>query len=193
MEHGILLSDVDFMIHGIFQYSFFGHQVWITTSHVCILIVMLILIGFAIAANRAIRKGSEVPRGFQNVVELIVEKLDGVVDGSMGHAAPRYYNYIGTIFNEQDKKFENYILCDDPFQQMEIPETHDDLGGLVFAPAEMAADLAADQPDQHPCRSGVVVPSSVRQRVVRHCHDGFDLRAVKMVRHDLAGRPACVF
>ena len=100
MEHGILMSgaDVDFMIHGVFQYSFFGHQVWITTSHVCILIVMLILVGFAIAANRAMKKGSDVPGPFQNVVELIVEKLDGIVDGSMEKAAPRYYNYIGTVF-----------------------------------------------------------------------------------------------
>ena len=100
MEHGILLSgsDIDFMIHGVTKYSFFGHEVWITTTHVCVLIVMLILIGFAIAANRAIVKASEVPTGFQNVVELMVEKLDGVVDGPMGKAAPRFYNYIGTIF-----------------------------------------------------------------------------------------------
>jgi len=101
MEHGILLSggsDIDFMIHGVCKYSFFGHEVWITTTHVCILIVMLILIGFAIAANRAMAKASEVPSGFQNVVELIVEKLDGVVDGPMGKFAPRFYNYIGTIF-----------------------------------------------------------------------------------------------
>lgn len=101
MEHGILLSggsDVDFMIHGVFQYSFFGHQVWITTSHVCILIVMLILIAFAVAANRCMSKASEVPGGFQNVVELIVEKLDAMVDSSMEKAAPKYYNYIGTIF-----------------------------------------------------------------------------------------------
>ena len=37
MEAGILLSsadDIDFMIHGVFQYSFFGHTVWITTTHV---------------------------------------------------------------------------------------------------------------------------------------------------------------
>ena len=50
MGQGILLSgnaDIDFMIHGIFQYSFFGHQVWITTTHVCVLIVMLILIAFS--------------------------------------------------------------------------------------------------------------------------------------------------
>ena len=100
MEHGILLSgsDIDFMIHGITKYSFFGHEVWITTTHVCILIIMLILIGFAIAANRAIVKASEVPTGFQNVVELIVEKLDGIVDTPMGKAAPKFYNYIGTIF-----------------------------------------------------------------------------------------------
>ncbi len=101
MGHGILLSggdNIDFMIHGIFQYSFFGHKVWITTTHVCLLIVMLILIGFAIAANRAMRRAAEVPVGFQNVVELIVEKLDGMVDGTMGKGAPGFYNYVGTIF-----------------------------------------------------------------------------------------------
>ena len=51
MEHGILLSgadNIDFMIHGVFKYSFFGHEVWITTTHVCVLIVMLLIIGFAI-------------------------------------------------------------------------------------------------------------------------------------------------
>lgn len=101
MQIGPVLSsadDIDFMIHGLFQYSFFGHEVWITTSHVCILIVMLIIIGFAIAANRAMKKATEVPSGFQNVVELIVEKLDGMVDSPMGKNAPRFYNYIGTIF-----------------------------------------------------------------------------------------------
>ena len=101
MEHGILLSgadNIDFMIHGVFKYSFFGHEVWITTTHVCVLIVMLLIIGFAIAANRQMAKAREVPEGFQNVVELIVEKLDAMVDTPMGKAAPKFYNYIGTIF-----------------------------------------------------------------------------------------------
>lgn len=101
MGHGILLSggaDIDFMIHGVFQYSFFGHEVWITTTHVCVLIVLLIIIGFAIAANRAMAKATEVPGGFQNVTELIVEKLDGMVGGTMGRGAPKFYNYIGTVF-----------------------------------------------------------------------------------------------
>ena len=91
-------DNIDFMIHGLFKYSFFGHEVWITTSHVCILIVMLIIIGFAIAANRAMKKATEVPTGFQNVVELMVEKLDGMVDSPMGKNDPRFYNYIGTVF-----------------------------------------------------------------------------------------------
>lgn len=101
MKYGIMLAadgEIDFMVHGIFKYSFFGHEVWITTTHVCILIVMLILMGFAVAANIAMRRASEVPGAFQNVVEMIVEKLDGMVDGSMGKKAPGFYNYIGTVF-----------------------------------------------------------------------------------------------
>lgn len=101
MRHGILLSagdEIDFMIHGVVKYSFFGHEVWLTTTHMCLLLVMLILIGFSIAAGRAMRRGTEVPSGLQNVAELIVEKLDGIVNGTMGRSAPKFYNYIGTIF-----------------------------------------------------------------------------------------------
>ena len=42
MGQGILLSQeasVDFMIHGVFSYELFGQTVWITTTHVCVLIV----------------------------------------------------------------------------------------------------------------------------------------------------------
>ena len=99
MGHGILLSGgVDFNVHGVFQYSFFGHPVWITTTHISILIVMLLLTAFAIAANRCMAKAADVPGAFQNVVEMVVEKLDGMVGGSMGQAAPRFQNYIGTLF-----------------------------------------------------------------------------------------------
>lgn len=101
MGQGILLSgadDIDFMIHGVFSYELFGQTLWITTSHVCIAIVLLVLLAFIFVANRAIKKGMEVPGGFQNVVELIVEKLDGIVDNTMGKSAPGFRNYIGTIF-----------------------------------------------------------------------------------------------
>lgn len=101
MGEGILLSEsgsVDFMIHGVFSYELFGQTVWITTTHVCTLIVFLIIIGFCIAANRAVKHATEVPGAFQNVVELIVEMLDKMISGVMGPQAVRFRNYIGTIF-----------------------------------------------------------------------------------------------
>ena len=101
MGQGILLSgadDIDFMIHGVFSYELFGQTLWITTSHVCAVIVFLAILLFIFAANRAIKKGTEVPAGFQNVVELIVEKLDGMINSTMGPSAAAFRNYIGTIF-----------------------------------------------------------------------------------------------
>ena len=101
MQGSILLSsgsDIDIMVHGLFSYELFGHEFWITTTHVSILIVMIILIGFSIAANRAMKHASEVPCGFQNVVELIVEMLENMVCGTMGKCGGRFVNYVGTIF-----------------------------------------------------------------------------------------------
>lgn len=101
MGQGILLSgadEIDFMIHGVFSYELFGQTLWITTSHVCAVIVFLVILLFIFAGNRAMKKGTEIPAGFQNVVELIVEKLDGIVDSTMGKSAPAFRNYIATIF-----------------------------------------------------------------------------------------------
>ncbi len=101
MHSSILLSagaDIDIMVHGLFSYELFGQTFWITTTHVCVLIVMLVLLVFSIAANRAMKHASEVPSGFQNVVELIVEMLDKMVHGVMGKKGERFANYISTIF-----------------------------------------------------------------------------------------------
>ena len=97
MTNGILLNgsaDIDFMIHGVFPYQFFGQTVWITTTHICLLIVLLLILAFAIAANRAMKHASEVPGFFQNIVELVVEKLDGMVKMVMGKNAAKFANYI---------------------------------------------------------------------------------------------------
>ena len=102
MNQAILLEsnadNIDFMIHGIFSIKVFGQEVWITTSHACILIVMAIMVIFAIVANRKLKKAKKVPDGFQNIIELIVEMLDKMVEGTMGKWAPRFVNYISTIF-----------------------------------------------------------------------------------------------
>ena len=100
MGANMLLSsdDLGFMIEGVFSFKLGGHTLWITTSHICLLIVFLTLVIFSFFARAALSKGGEVPSGFCNIVEMIVELLDGIVDGTMGRFAPGFRNYIGTIF-----------------------------------------------------------------------------------------------
>ena len=97
MESG--MGDIDFMIHGLIPVEFMGQTVWITTSHVCILIVMLLMLTLGVIANRKMKHATEVPDGLQNVLELLVEKLEGIIYSTMGKvAAPKYANYMLTIF-----------------------------------------------------------------------------------------------
>ncbi len=99
MRQGILMAaDIDFMVHGVFSYEIFGQTVWITTTHICLLIVILALSAFAFAVNRIMKKATEVPGSFQNVAEMIVELLDNMVKSNMGKSAYKFANYIGTVF-----------------------------------------------------------------------------------------------
>lgn len=93
-------EDLDFMIHGVFSYHLFGQELWITTTHVCLLLVILVILTFCIFANRAIKKADpyKEPGTFQNIVELVVEMLDNMITGVMGKSAPKFLNYISTIF-----------------------------------------------------------------------------------------------
>lgn len=93
-------EDLDFMIHGVFSYTLFGQELWITTTHVCLLLVILVILTFCIFANRVIKNADpyKEPGAFQNIVELIVEMLDNMITGVMGKSAPKFLNYISTIF-----------------------------------------------------------------------------------------------
>lgn len=89
---------VDFFIHELVPYNFFGQTVYITTTHVCELIIIVGIIIFALVARHKIMHAEEIPRGFQNVVELLVETLEKYVHGTMGkHGTKAYVNYVGTI------------------------------------------------------------------------------------------------
>ena len=94
-------SGLDIGINGYFKYSLFGKELWFTNTHIATLLIMLTLIIFAIFANIAIRKADprKAPGAFLNVVELIVEKLDGLTKTNMGEAhGLSFSNYIGTLF-----------------------------------------------------------------------------------------------
>lgn len=50
------MEGVDFYVHGYWPIHIGGVEVYITTTHVCLAIVMVVLIAFAIVANRIIAK-----------------------------------------------------------------------------------------------------------------------------------------
>ncbi len=96
---GILLTaDVDFMIHGLLELNLFGQELWITTTHVSVLLVCLALMIFAVIVKSKLKDTADKPSMLQNVAEMIVESLDNMVAGSMGSHSPKFRNYIGTLF-----------------------------------------------------------------------------------------------
>lgn len=95
---GILAADADFMIHSLTKLNVFGQEVYLTTTHVSLLIVCVGLILFALVVRTKLKDTDGKPGGLQNVAELIVEMLDGMAKSSMGKNAVRYRNYIGTLF-----------------------------------------------------------------------------------------------
>ena len=105
-------GEVDFFIKGLakFPFKFLGHDIYITTAHVCALIVMVALIIFAIIANRVIKKAivTDTPGNFQNVVELIVEMLDNMVTGTMGKNGKKFkmYKFRSMYMDAEERKAE---------------------------------------------------------------------------------------
>ncbi len=96
-------AQVDFFIHGYTdtKFTLFGTDFYLTTTHISMIIVIASLLIFAFFANRAIKKAdpNKVPGPFLNVVELIVEALDGMVVGSMGEKkALKFRNYVSALF-----------------------------------------------------------------------------------------------
>lgn len=94
-------NKVDFYIHGYQEVHIGDFSFWITTTHVCLAIVMVVLIVFAIMANRVIKKADyrKAPTGFLNVLEMMVETLDKLILDNMGRKlAPVFRNYVSALF-----------------------------------------------------------------------------------------------
>jgi F-type H+-transporting ATPase subunit a len=89
---------MDFMIHGLIDFELFGQTLWITTTHVSMLLVMLVLIVVACIIRANLKGPDEKPGMLQSFAEIGIEMLQNMVEGIMGSNAPKYMNYIGTIF-----------------------------------------------------------------------------------------------
>ena len=95
---GILAADADFMIHGLKKLNIFGQEVYLTTTHVSLLIICVGLILLALVVRLKLKDTEGKPSGLQNAMEMAVEMLDGMVKSSMGKSAAKYQNYIGVLF-----------------------------------------------------------------------------------------------
>ena len=84
---------------GVDGYLKVGSDLYLTTTHISILIIMAIIIIFALIANRAIKKADpdKVPGTFLNIIEYLVESVDNLTKANMGPRGYRFSNYIGTI------------------------------------------------------------------------------------------------
>lgn len=71
-----------------------GSEVWITETIVNTWFIMALLIGVAIIARIKLKNFKTIPRGFQNVIEVIVETFDKFVGETLGEKL----SYIGPWF-----------------------------------------------------------------------------------------------
>ena len=91
-------QNVDFMIHGLIEFELFGQKLWITTTHVSMLIVMSLILLFALFVRSKLKSPDETPGLLQSGVEVAIEMLENMVSGVMGADAAGFVNYIGSIF-----------------------------------------------------------------------------------------------
>ena len=89
----------DFYIKELFPINFFGNTVYITTTHVCTLIIVAVIMILTLAARASVLKKSAKPSLFATGVEMVIGLLISFVDSTMGSKpGKKYINYIGTLF-----------------------------------------------------------------------------------------------
>ena len=61
-------------------------------------IVMAVLIALAVAARIALKKFETIPKGVQNIIELLVETINNLTAETMGEENIRFAPFVGTMF-----------------------------------------------------------------------------------------------
>lgn len=75
-----------------------GVEIWITRTIFNTWVIMLALIAFAVFTRFMLRRFREVPTGFQNAVEAVVEVFDNFVRNSAGERLMFLGNWFFTVF-----------------------------------------------------------------------------------------------
>lgn len=91
-------KEPDFMIHGLLKFNFLGQEVYLTTTHISLVVICAILIILAVVVRLKLKDTDGKPGGLQNAMELVVEMLDSMVNSSMGPKGRGFRNYLGILF-----------------------------------------------------------------------------------------------
>ena len=101
LQHsGMILAEVDFYIKGLFKYKLFGQEFWITSTHVGLLIVTLLILVLMLVGRHKIVHADPAarPGTLQNMLEMFVQMMDNMVDTIMGKKGHRFKNWICIVF-----------------------------------------------------------------------------------------------
>lgn len=92
--------EADFSIHYWAELELFGNTVYLTTTHISLIIISAVLIIFALIARSKIIKceANDTPGILQVICEIMVTTVDNMVNGIMGENGKRFRNWIATVF-----------------------------------------------------------------------------------------------
>ena len=81
-------------------FKLFGQDIYITTTHVALVIVMITLLLLIFIGRHKILKAQpgDRPKGLQNILEMFIQTLDNMVSSIMGANSKRFRNWICAIF-----------------------------------------------------------------------------------------------
>ncbi len=88
---------MEFNNHILGTFNLFGMQVNFTETYRNTYIVMAIIIILAVAARIKFNKFQEIPKGFQNFLELIVESADAFIVSNMGEKCSYLCSWFFTV------------------------------------------------------------------------------------------------
>lgn len=89
---------MDFNVDNLWVVQIGGVDIWITRTIVNTWIIMLGLVAFAVVVRLMLPRFREVPKGFQNAVEAIVEMFDNFVQSNGGDRLMPMGTWFFTVF-----------------------------------------------------------------------------------------------
>jgi len=93
-----VLAALNFDIHSHARFSIGGIEIWITDTMISTWIIMGILIIFAVIVRIKLKTFKDVPKGFQNIVEALVEVFENYLRTTAGDKLMFLGNWYFTVF-----------------------------------------------------------------------------------------------